>query len=295
MEIEFSLYKGRVKGKFLGPTEESPNRHMYYVEGKRKSGVSTAAGVKFDISGLMGWQGEETAKHLFALLESKQPLTHEAIVKAIFAADEKKQKAADLGTAIHDWCESYIKHRLKLPGHKSMPEMPEDPAVQTGVTSFLEWESEHKVKFLWSEKIVYSKKHDYIGRADFAAVVDGITCLCDIKSSNSLHHAVRLQTAAYVLADTEESGQKYGGRWAIRVAKETEKEYLERMRLKENIKILLGKKVYPAEPYKVFEAKFLDNEKGFMKRDQQAFVKAFELLRWNNEADFFKERVNNIA
>ncbi len=281
--LEIKLYKGKVVGKFF------PESHIYMIEGKRKTGASTPSGYKFDISALMGWQGEETAKHLFELLEQGKPLTHENIVKAIFAGEESKNKAADLGTKIHEWCERYIKHRLREKGYE-MPEMPEDPNVQTGVTSFLEWESEHKVKFLWSEKILYSLKNDYIGRGDFAAKVDGMVCLCDIKSSNSLHTGVRLQTAAYAMADTEESKTKYEGRWAIRVAKETEEEYNRRMAHKNKIKELLGKKTYPPEPYQVFEAKFLDNEKKFLKRDGEAFLWAWNLLRWDRECDFWKEK-----
>lgn len=287
----FDLYKGRVKGKFLGPTIEKPNRHLYYIEGKRKTGASTPSGVKFSIDALMNWKSEETAKSLFAVLESGQRIDEEAIVRAAFAADESKQRAADLGTLIHDWCERYIKHRIKVKGYEQMPEMPEDPNVLTGATSFLEWESQHKVKFIWSEKLLYSLKHDYVGRADFAARVDGLLCLCDLKSGNSLHQSVRMQTAAYAMADMEESKVKYDGRWAIRVAKETEKEYLTRMALKDRIKGLLGRKHgYEPDPYQVFEAKFLDNDKKAMKTDFEAFLAAWLLLKWDRANDFWKEK-----
>lgn len=290
MEELFEMYNGKVKGKFLGPTEENPGRHMYCVDGKRKKGVTTIIGIKDKSIALGIWQGEETAKHLFSDLENGINISEEQIIKAVFASNTAKDKAADLGTQVHDWVEKYINHRLKKSGFKSMPDMPEDPSVLQGVTSFLEWESQHKVKFLWAEKILYSLKHDFIGKGDFGAVVDGLTCLCDLKSGNGLYNSVRMQTAAYAEADREESGIKYDGRWAIRVSKETEKEYLKRMTLKNKIKKLLGKSEKEIEPYQVFEAKFLDNEKGFMKRDFNAFINCLELGEWDYATDFYREK-----
>lgn len=288
-EIFFELYKGKVKGKFLGPTPENPKRHMYYIEGKRKTGVTTACGIKDKSDALVSWNREETAKHLFELLDKGVKLTEQHVIDSAYAAELVKDRAADLGSRIHDWIERYIKYRLKTPGYE-MPEMPEDPNVLTGATSFLEWESSHKVKFLWSEKLLYSKEHDYIGTGDFGAIVDGITCLCDIKTGNGMYNSVRMQTASYTMADTEESGIKYQGRWAIRISKETEEEYHERMGLKNKIKKLLGRSEKPVEEYQVFEAKFLDEEEGFMQRDFDAFLNAWGLLKWDRETDFYKEK-----
>lgn len=286
--LEFSLYKGRVSGRFLGPCTESPNRHMYYVDGKRKTGVTTFLNIKDKSVALMSWQREEVIKHLLSLGEEGSTQLHDikTIVSALYASEASVKKAADLGTQIHDWCEQYIKYKLKE--IKVMPEMPEDPNVQTGVTSFLEWESAHKVKFLWTEKVLYSKKYDYIGKGDFGAKVDGLICLCDIKTGNGMYNSVRAQTAAYAFADTEECKQKYDGRWALRLAKETEQEYMERMKLKNKIRTLLGKSEQAVEPYQVFEAMFLDNEKGSLKADFAGFLSHMDLHRWDSKTDFWK-------
>lgn len=286
-EIHFSLYKGKIQGKFLGPTQEMPNRHIYMIDNKRKTGVTTYLNIKDKSSALMSWQGEMTAKHLFEVMETGKTITQEDVVKAIFTHEREVKKAADLGSEIHDWIERYINYKLKKKDF-SKPEMPEDPNVLTGVTSFLEWESEHKVKYLWAERVLYSKKYDYIGKGDFGAVVDGDTCLCDIKTGNGMYNSVLAQTAAYVHADTEECGIKYKGRWAIRIAKETPDEYQKRMELKNKVKALLGKKEKDIEPYKIFEAKFLDNEKENMARDFEGFLHHFNLTKWDNETDFYK-------
>ena len=279
-EIITKLYSGKCEVKFLGPTEDHPKRHLYYVNGERKRSVTAITGIIDKSGALVPWALEEAAKHLFPILEAGKKITEEDVVRAVFASDAAKEKAADLGTAIHGFCENYINAKL---GKGKMPEMPEDGKILTGVTSFLEWESQHKVKFLWAEKVLYSKKHDYMGKADFAAMVDGERCLCDIKSGNGLYSGVRLQTAAYAMADTEESKTKYAGRWAIRVAKETGQEYADRMEMKNKIKLLLGKKGKEVYPYQVFEAKFLDLKGDEMEKDFAAFVHAIKLGDWNSE------------
>lgn len=286
MEIISSLYKGKIEVKFLGPTPENPKRHMYYVNGVRKTGVTTALNIKDKSTALLSWSGETIAKHLFDAVISGQIFTQEVIVKAIFAPEEAKNKAADLGHEVHEWIENYINHKL-YPKKFKMPEMPEDKNVSTGVVSFLEWESEHKVKYLWAEKVVYSKKHDYIGKADFGAIVDGMTCMCDIKTGNGMYNSVLAQTAAYAMADTEECGIKYEGRWAIRIAKETPEEYEERLKLKAEIRGYLGKSEKTVVPYQVFEAKFLDSERGNMKRDFEGFLCHWNLMKWDKETDFW--------
>lgn len=277
------LYNGTVEVKYF------PTSHIYMVDGKRKSGASTIAGVKDKSTAMVSWALETGAAHLFDLLAEGKKLTAEDVIRATYASENAKNAAADLGTAVHDWCEQYIRFKLKQKGTE-MPEMPEDKNIITGVTSFLEWEANHKVKYLWTEKVLYSKRGDFVGRADFGAMVDGKRVLCDLKTGNGLYNAVLLQTAGYVLADEEESPGGYDGRWAIRISKETEKEYFSRMELKNKIKNMLGKKTGEIAPYQVFEAKFLDPLGTEMKRDMKAFLAAKALLDWNNATDFYKNK-----
>ena len=232
-ELISKLYNGKVEARFLGPTEDKPKRHIYLMNGDRKRSVTTIQGIKDKSVALVPWALEEAAKHLFETLEDGKKINEENIVKAVFAHEETKGKAADLGSKIHEWIEGYINSKL---GKGKKPEMPEDGNVIKGITSFLEWEEQNKVKYLWSEKVLYSRKYDYMGMADFAAVINGERCLCDLKTGNGMYKEVRMQTAAYRFADEEETKKKFDGRWAIRLAKETEKEYHERLALKNKIK-----------------------------------------------------------
>ena len=266
------LYNDKVEIKFF------PKSHQYWVNGKRKTGVTTLIGIVDKSRPLVIWATELMRDFLLA----KKDITEADIYKASTIHEEKKKEAADIGTEIHDWIEKYVK------GEK--PDMPESKEAQIGVTAFLQWTDENKVKFLSSERVVYSKKHDYIGKMDIEAKVNGKLCLIDIKSSNGLYNTYNLQTAAYVMADEEESDRKYQGRWLIRVAKETEKEYIARMKKKNDARIAKGKEPVDYPPYQVFEAKFLDDEETNIERDFKAFLSAKNLFEWNKATDYFTNK-----
>ncbi len=283
--IETKLYGGKINIKFF------PDSHSYWIDGKRKTGVTTLIGIKDKSTALVSWATELGADFLLEKLEKGLPITEVDILEAQSLHSVRKTEAADLGTKIHDFCEKYIKHKLKEKGYENFPELPEEKSVLIGANAFLDWEKEHNVKFISSERIIYSKKYDFIGKMDIEARVDGKICLVDLKSSSGLYNTVRLQTAAYAKADEEERKKDvYEGRWAIRLAKETEQEYLARMQKKNNKRIKNGKDevIYP--DYKVFEAMYLDDSKGMMEDDFEGFLSALTLFRWDKKTDFFYNR-----
>jgi hypothetical protein len=275
--IATELYKGKNKVRF------SPGGHAYYVNGVRKTGVTTYLGIKDKSKALVSWAVDLYRQYLYdnvseeLSLETLRILIEEGARQHAIA----KEAAATIGSQIHAWCEAFIKHRLNVEGFEQMPAMPEDQAVQIGVNAFMDWTAAHQVKFVSSERIVFSRKHDYIGTLDIEAQIDGKLCLVDLKSSNGLYNTVLLQTAAYVKADEEESGRRYEGRWAIRLAKETEEEYLARMEKK-------GKVEYA--PYQVFEARALDRDVMNVERDFAAFLAFKHGYEWDIQTDFFRNK-----
>lgn len=261
--IEYKLYKARIIIKFF------PDSHIYMVNGVRKTGVTTYIGIKDKSRPLIIWATELYRDYLLDVFENGK-IDKGHILEGCVLHTAKKEEAATIGDIAHKWIEEYISG--------NNPEMPEDPRVVTAVTGFLDWEKEHKVKFISSERVVYSKKHDFIGKMDIEAKVDGKLCLIDIKTSNGLYNSYAMQTAAYVKADEEESGREYKGRWLVRIAKETEEEYIARMNKK-------GKTDFP--PYVVFEAKYLDEEAGNIDRDYEAFLACKKLYEWDKKTDFY--------
>ena len=278
--IESTLYGGAVKVKFY------PNSHRYLVqvgdaEESGVKGVTTILGIKDKSAPLVSWATELARDYLLEKIQNAEAILPEDIVTACRLHAVRKEEAATIGSKIHDWCERYIKY--KIGGHgelfSEMPPIPDEVPVQRGISAFLDWEHEHKVVFVSSERMVYSRTHHYIGTMDIEAIIDGKLALVDLKSSNGLYNAVRMQTAAYAMADMEEyPDKKYETRWAIRLSKEAEEEYHERMQKRG--------RAYP--PYLVFEAMEFPTD---MDTDFDAFLATKKLYDWNCATDFYLNRV----
>lgn len=276
MATEFqasTLYKGKVDIKFF------PNSHIYKVNGKSVTGVTTILGM-YDKSGaLVIWATELFRDHLLDLIGKGNVIGEDHVYEGCDLHNKKKIQAADIGTEVHDWIEAHIKNEN--------PAMPKSREAQIGVNSFLDWVAANKVKFLSSERVVYSKKHDFIGKMDIEAKVNGKLCLIDIKTSNGIYNTYYMQTAAYARADEEESGRKYEGRYIIRLSKETEKEYNLRMKKKNINRVRNGKEEYTYPAYQVFESKYLDDKLDNMNRDFKAFLACKILKDYDKETGFW--------
>lgn len=281
--VEIPLYKNKVNIRFF------PDSHIYMVDGKRKTGVTTYIGIVDKSRALMSWKGNRIVDFLLEKL-SEGKVTEEMICVPSNIDEVEKEAASVVGKSMHEWAEKYIHH---LMGKGDIPDMPDVKAVQVGVNAFLDWANSIKLKPISSERVVYSKKHDYIGTLDFEAKVNNQLCLIDFKSSNGLYNTVGLQTAAYLRADEEESGKKYKGRWAVRLSKFDESEYYIKEEKKKKIKKLTcqytGKEFndYEIPTYQAFEAKYLDEDLGNLERDFEGFIHAKALFEWNKKTDFY--------
>ena len=179
--------------------------------------VTSATG-KLDKSRvLIGWAVKLCREYLYALLKRGKKIDETDVFDAAEQHKIRKQEAADIGTLVHSWVEEYIK------GKK--PKMPTDERVKNGVLGFLKWIDEHKVKFIASEVIVYSKKHNYAGIVDSVAVVDREMCVVDTKTSSGFYTDMRYQTAGYQCAweEMNPKGKKIDLRLIVRFTKEDNK------------------------------------------------------------------------
>jgi hypothetical protein len=266
-----SLYKGQVQIEFKEAS------HSYWLLGEKKkrlTGVTTIIGKAYDKSTyLIPWAINET---IASLLENRSRLIEatteteikELLAEAKKASSEKRDLAAEIGSAIHGWVESFIKGEA--------PEMPEDNRVAEGVNNFIKWLDGSGFKLIDTEKIVYSKKHGFVGTLDITGERDGKRYLIDIKTGNAIYPEYRIQTAAYLKADQEESGQEYAGRVILRISKETEEEYYTRMKKKtaDDSKI---------PPFVLFEACEVDAEVNTIEEDYQAFICCLGVYQWRKE------------
>lgn len=280
MDKVVTLYGGAITIKFV------ESNHSYWLvpstgPQKRLTGVTSFTGKVFDKSdNLIGWALDLTGDYLMAnkdALRKKNGDMAAILEEAKKASEDEKKRASEIGKAVHAWIEAHAQ------GHK--PDMPTDPKVLNGVLGFVQWAEENKVEFLWTERLVYSKKYGYVGTADTglkfkAGPLKGKVVLGDYKVSNGLYLPVRMQTAAYQCAITEEAPkEKFDGRMAIRISAETEDEYNARMGKKWERR---GYKV-AIPPYRTFEAKFFPAE--MYSHDQKAAMMAWELIQYQREGE----------
>jgi hypothetical protein len=146
--IKKSLYNGTVNVDFY------PNSHQYKKDGVNLLSVSTICGV-VDKSQALIYRATNLAKDYLLGLSDR---TDEEIIRACQLHKEKKDEAAGIGTLAHEWAEKYIKT-----GEMTLPD---DVKVASAVNGFLNRKSEHNAEFTTSERLVYSKKFDYVGILD---------------------------------------------------------------------------------------------------------------------------------
>lgn len=208
------LYNGKIIIDFYEKT------HWYKVRGIKGvlTSVTGATGLVSNTDALMGWAVKMSKEYLLDLIGKEIVIGKSDVLEASSRYREKRKRAANIGSEVHDWIERYIKNKIK--GEKK-PEYPKDQKVMNGIIAFLKWTKKHQVKFIESEKLVYSKKWGYVGTLDCKAMVDGVLTLLDFKTSNYISDEMRFQVSAYLHADKEESGDVYQNRIILQIGKDT--------------------------------------------------------------------------
>lgn len=206
-----TLYNGKEVVKF------DDERHIFYdPKGKTLISVTGATGVVDKSGALMGWAIKLMGLYLIQNWDIKKVKIESDKILLIDLAKKEyrkvKEAAADIGTEIHDWISHWIKDN-KL-------EMPEDEKVVNGITAFLKFQKEHKIKWLESEIVVYSKKYHYAGILDAIGEMDGKLTLFDFKSSSGVYPEMYFQVAGYQIAREEETKKKFDNRVIVRFGKE---------------------------------------------------------------------------
>lgn len=223
------LYGGKVRVEYFD------QYHRYFVNKKRKIGVTTVTGVIDKSRALIWWATGLMKEHLKEVLEGGEKISIADIEYAARLHMQRKTESADLGTLVHDWAERYIK---ASPEDRQKIDLPEDDRVLNGVLAFLKWVKDHGVEFVASERVVYSKKHDYIGTLDCLFTMKkekhGIVHVGDFKTSKGVYDEMIFQVTAYEEALREEMATgcdmvettldgklEFGDKYILRFDKET--------------------------------------------------------------------------
>jgi hypothetical protein len=147
------------------------------------------------------------------------------------AHKDKLEDAASIGKVAHSYIEAHIKHELGR--IQVMPPKPEEPRAASCCNAALDWMRAHNIRWLQTERKIYSWEYEYTGTMDGLCYCDSCedrTCcqvefkdrlsLADWKTSNYLSDTYVLQVAAYSRAWSEEFKYEIDDRWVIRLGKE---------------------------------------------------------------------------
>jgi hypothetical protein len=203
-----------------------PFQHVYTLDGGRLYGVTSVLNV-INKPGLIQWSANEAVKYIeenseiSPVLLGDNEVGREYVVSAKVLEEaktahrKKKEKAGEIGTDVHALCEEYVKDCIKDGGMAKNIEH-DDPMVQ----KFISWAIENKVKFLDSERKMYSRELWCAGTCDFIAEINGKRMMGDIKTSSGIYgREYFLQCAGYILM-AEEHGEKYDGSIIVRLGKD---------------------------------------------------------------------------
>lgn len=189
------------------PVDFHESNHTYTLNvgnpGKLVPGVTTVCqpvGFPSDIAS--AWAAKECVGFLDAQIGSRKSVSASTLRKwlpvAKGAYKRKSTAAAGHGTEAHDWIEQWVK--LGLEGKPQALDIPKTDEAGSATIAFLEWEAKYKPQWLASELVVGSLVHEFGGKLDAIALLDGKLTLVDFKTSNHISDSYYIQTAGYALA-----------------------------------------------------------------------------------------------
>ena len=176
-------------------------QHIHTFDGKPLHGVTTVLGI-IAKPALIQWSANEAVKYI----ETNFPKFEEVIrnpsclttlfAEAKYAHKKRKEKAGDWGTILHKVIEEWIKDGKE-------PKLENEQKIV--FDKFRKWAEDNKIRFLESEKHVWSKELWIGGIADMVIEMDGKKYIADIKTSSGIYDEHFFQMGAYNLC-LEEMG-----------------------------------------------------------------------------------------
>jgi hypothetical protein len=250
--LAIPFYNGEETLYFCSAKNGKP-AHEYYRETpdglELVDGVTTVCGILDKSQYLMPWATKMMAEKLISSaprdrnengIEIIPAMSKEFFFHLVENAKKRHKEifedAGDVGTLAHKWIEESIKWAIREnDGIVDSAQIiaPTDERAENCGNAAFDWMAAHNVRWLRTEKIVYSRELNIAGTMDGLAVIDGCTnasccskmfldelSLVDWKSSNHLRVDYLYQTAAYVWALQEEEGLDIRARHIIRLGKE---------------------------------------------------------------------------
>lgn len=241
----YSFYNGEVELRY------DPKDHVYLLVNPNglevQDGVTHICHIIDKSLVLIPWACKMMAQKMTAELEfwkvaDSQTITipqttlTDIIIRAKTAHKEKLEEAGAIGHIAHNWIEEYIKSILAKDLKKVeevLANMPADERARNACVAALDWMNSHNVRWISTERKVYSRRYKYAGTMDGLCMTDSCSdhncckkkfknhlTICDWKTSNYLYIEFLLQTAAYKHAFEEETKEHVKDRWVVRLGKD---------------------------------------------------------------------------
>lgn len=172
-----------------------PVTHTHYWGGKPLTGITEALKVVAKGDAIVQWAVNLAVQ---ALQEGKSP------EEAKRAWKDYRDDAATAGTDTHAEVEALVKQAIREHGGH-LPALPEDASPQ--VREFHRWARSNRVRFVESEKHLWSLEHWLGGICDLVVEMDGKRLVGDVKTGKAIYPEYFLQAAGYALM-LEEMGVK---------------------------------------------------------------------------------------
>jgi len=229
MSEKYPLYQGKIILEF------EPQKHIYSVNSNQVYGVTSITGV-LNKPALLYWGVNQAVDFIQANLKPGVSLDEVQIKNLLegarIAHTQTKNKAADIGTLIHDWAASYFKALFEK---KTLPKRPINKEMKNAIDGLFKWAKENKLVIARSEQKIYHDKWKYAGTLDLEGMVNGKRTVIDLKTGNALYPEAFLQASAYLKAREQETGKKYpGGVIIVRLSKENPEKHIEAFETKKD-------------------------------------------------------------
>ena len=157
--------------------------HKYFLDDKPLTGVTSVLSVIAKPS-LIQWAANEAVNYIEKILSEtiagKEIDWASVLQEARVAHRRKKEEAGMKGTGVHLLIEEMIK------GVIGVDEYEFRESANPQIRHFIEWCVKNKVKFLASEKIVYSESLWLAGTLDFICEIDGKKYICYLKTNSGI-------------------------------------------------------------------------------------------------------------
>lgn len=168
--------------------------HVHWLDGKPLHGVTAVLSV-ISKPALIQWAANMACDHIYNTISRwDEGLNYDKmfdlIKEARSAHKVKKEKAGDWGTKVHAAIENWIKFG-------GLPELEDTQMI--AFNHFKKWAEDNKVKFLESEKHLWSKEMWLGGIVDLVFEMDGKKYIGDIKTSSGIYNEAFFQMGAYHL------------------------------------------------------------------------------------------------